>query len=450
MQKNEAHKKTDSSTISGDDISSKYPKPKSQQREPLSTPDASAMSHKFPFIGQKRQDRDPATNSLSQEIYDEYIQLRSEFLEYREKYDNSSCVNIGIQLNSTAVLLTEIYEYDPQYYYEALSLITSAYRKSKQYDVAEINLKKMKLGLKKLIGSQKCGNQVLYNYYIMCLKEFVVLYASMQNFNAASKYEEFLLGENQEFFQLEDAVEMKLAKAMILRSSNKFDQAITILEDIKAHGLELLSDFVVVSLLTELASLYNYKGNVEAAVYEINNVIHTLKDTGLANTETKTAFIEAFTIKISYLTDFVKKIDINNQSCDFDEEYKELKTDIKASYAELASFILAELQSKETLLEENLYINPIHKYILYLGKTKDFKLGISLCDETLAALRKYCSNFNKYVGYTFELKARLLAKKRDINKARENYQAAYDIFINLNDRNKGAHLKKSLDNLTKA
>ena len=402
----------------------------------------------FPFSA-KRPEQDHSAPNLSQEVYDEFIQLRSEFLEHRDSYDNQACVNIGIQMNASAILLTEVYDYDPQYYYEALILTTSAYRKSKNYEVAEHNLKKMKNGLKKLIETQKQDNQVLYNYYIMCLKEFVVLYTSMQNYHLAVKYEELLLGEDQEFFQEEDTVELKLAKGMILKTSHKFDEAIELLEGVKQGNIDSLSSFLAVSLLLELSSLYNAKGNIESAVYEINTVLDILKGTGLANAKTKQAFIEAYTVKINYLADFVKKFEINNQDSHFDEEASELRDDINKSYMELVSFILSELRAKDILLEENLFINPIHRYILYLGKTKEFKVAINLCDEALTVLKRFYSNFNRHIGYTYELKARLLSKKQEINKAKENYQAAYDIFFNLNDRGKSVQMKKNIDKLTK-
>lgn len=443
MKKNENRNRMDQQVEIDANISVKFSKTEEAIKKPQREQKAALNSHK----GHEEAD---SGHELSQEVYDEYMQLRSEFLENRDQYDNKACVNIGIQLNSTAILLTEIYEYDPQYYFEAQILTTNAYRKSKNYDVAEINLKKIKTGLKKLIGAQRQDSQVLYNYYIMCLKEFVILYANMQNFQTAANYEELLLGEDQEFFQDEDSVELKLAKAMILKSSNKFDQAIAILEDAKTKSMETVSSFLVVNLLTELASLYNSKGNVESAVYEINTALDILKNTRLINPETKRAFIETYTLKINFLTEFVKKIDVNNQDNDFDEDYSDLKNDIRVSYKELTSFILEEMQTKEALLEENLYVNPVHRYILYLGKNKDFKTAINLCDDMLTALRRYYSNFNKYVGYTLELKARLLAKKQELSKAKENYQAAYDIFTNLNDRNKGLQIKKSLEKLTKA
>ena len=397
---------------------------------------------------QKKSDSKERVNQeLSQKLKTEFLQCKMKLLDLKAKNDNKNCIALGIELYSMAKILTEIYDHDMSTYYEVVLLLICAYRKSGNYVVAEQHLLRLKMNLKKLIGYSISSNQELYSYYIMCIKEFVVLYSKKENFQMAVKYNELLLDKENTLFREEDLVELKVAQSMILRNYNKIDEAIELLSDLKDKHIENVSSHVCFNILLNLAKLYQEKGNIESAIYEINFMIDQVNKLGIHSEETHKLFLDTLTLKVAFLTNFLDTLDPNNEDIEFEEELKNINTEIAVSYDELTKTIFEKLVNSDYIENEGFYINSIHKHVLYLTRCKEYDLALSICHELLELEKKFFSNFNKFIGGTFELMGNVYLKKMKNVEALESYVSAFEIFSNLNIKKRANKLKTKIDKL---
>ena len=385
----------------------------------------------------KKQKKTNKKSLLSQklDLLEKYKILKTEFHKKMKISNYTKCLKISTELFGISRIITEIYNGDEKLYYESYLNLIKSYRKKENFQTAEKHLLKLKIEMKKIMTNTIQNNNntnELYFFYILSLKELLLLYKDQNMFDFVIKFNDLLEEENLEFLEFQDKLELDLAKAELMFEKDNLDEAIFILEknkevidkNIFCCEKKLIADYFIC-----LAKYYRVSKDYEISIDYLSQALEILFDIENTNKVIKCTIIKIFLDKIIIF----KKIE-NSEEVLMEE------------YQNLSKIIFLYLQNTEFLIDnEKLFLTPLKKYINYLVKIENYEEAINISEKLYILLEKCFGLFHKHVAINFKNRGNIYIKLKEKKKSINCFKMAIEIATQINEKNMVNQLKRRLN-----
>lgn len=373
-------------------------------------------------------------SSQKEDMLDKYNSLKSEFKKSMIISDYSKCLEISTELFGISKIITEIYNGDEKVYYESYLNLIKSYRKKENYQTAEKHLLKLKIEMKKIMTNtmQSNNNNDLYFFYILSLKELLLLYRDQGMYDFVIKFNDLLEEENLEFLGVEDKLELDLARAELMFEKDNLEDAVFVLENNKGllqKNLELVEKKLISHYFICLSKYYRVSKNFETAIDYLSQALEILFDIDNTNNVIKCTIIRIFLDKI-----FIFKKIQNSEEVLMEE------------YQNLSKIIFLYLQNTDFLIDnEKLFLTPLKKYINYLVKIENYEEAINISEKLYILLEKCFGLFHKHVAVNFRNRGNIYIKLREKKKSINCFKMAIEIALQINEKNMANQLKRRVN-----
>jgi tetratricopeptide (TPR) repeat protein len=343
-------------------------------------------------------------------------------------------LEIATELFAIGKILSDIYKEDEKIYYDSYLKLIKAYRKNENFQTAEKHLLKLKIDMKKIMNSQDQSdpNNQLYFFYILSLKELLLLYKAQQMFDFVVNFSDLLEEENLDFFEPEDKLELDMARAELIYEKQNLADALILLEnnrDFVQLNAELIEKKIISDYFVLLGKYYRLNREYEKAIENLSVALEILFDIENTNQIIKCSIIDVFLNKIKIF----KKL----------ENSEDL---LKEEYQNLTKIIFLYLKNPQYLIEnEKIFLNPLKNYANFLVQTSHYEEALNISEKVFQILEKCFGLFHKHLVLNFKERANIYYKLKEKKKAINCFKMALEIAQQINDKVLVTQIKNKLE-----